>query len=86
MSIEYERLVRLRAVLLRQITLQRAGVLSFGIGPIRIGRNSEGIRHVFQNRFAHDLLTGGKSLWFMQLPISPSWYWSFGTGRGNSLW
>jgi RHS repeat-associated protein len=65
---------------------QRAGVLTFGIGPIRIGRNSEQIRHVFQNRFAHDMLTGGKSYWFMKLPISPSWYWSIGSGHGNTLW
>ena len=61
-------------------------VLSFGFGPIRIGRNSEQIRHVFQNRFAHDLLMGGESYWFKKLPISPSWYWSFGFGSGNTLW
>jgi len=28
----------------------RAGVLSFGFGPFRFGRNSEAIRHIFQNR------------------------------------
>ncbi|MDR1897734.1 MAG: hypothetical protein LBR10_13180 [Prevotellaceae bacterium] len=64
----------------------RAGVLSFGIGPFRIGRNSEGIRKVFQNQFAHDLLTGGKSLWFEVLPIKSSWYFYFGTGTGGTLW
>ena len=51
-----------------------------------IGRNSEQIRHVFQNRFAHDFLMGGKSYWFQKLPIAPSWYWSFGFGSGNTLW
>jgi hypothetical protein len=64
----------------------RAGVLSFGFGPFRFGRNSEQIRHVFQNQFAHDFLTGGKSKWFEVLPISPSLYWSFGTGTGGTLW
>jgi len=64
----------------------RAGVLSLSFGPIRFGRNSEGIRKVFQNQFAHDFLTGGKSLWFEVLPIPASWYWSFGFGTGDTLW
>jgi hypothetical protein len=64
----------------------RAGVLSLGFGPIRIGRNSEGIRKVFQNQFAHDFLTGGKSKWFKVLPIEPSWYWYWGTDTGGTLW
>jgi RHS repeat-associated protein len=64
----------------------RAGVLSFGFGPFRFGRNSEGIRKAFQNQFAHDFLTGGQSKWFRVLPIQPSWYWYFGTGTGNTLW
>ena len=64
----------------------RAGILSVGFGPFRFGRNSEQIRHVFQNRFAHDFLVGGQSKWFLPLPIAPSWFWSFGTGSGNTLW
>ena len=36
------------------IDKQHHGVLSFGIGPIRIGWDSESIRHTFQNRIAHD--------------------------------
>jgi hypothetical protein len=64
----------------------RAGVLSFGIGPFRTGGNSEKIREVFQNRFAHDILTGGKAKWFQVLPIASSLYWSFGTGTGGTLW
>ena len=64
----------------------RSGVLSLGFGPIRFGKNSEGIRKVFQNQFAHDILTGGKSLWFEVLPIPASWYWSFGFGTGDTLW
>jgi hypothetical protein len=64
----------------------RAGVLSFGFGPFRIGRNSEKIRETFQNRFAHDMLTGGSAKWFRVLPISSSWFWSFGIGTGGTLW
>jgi hypothetical protein len=64
----------------------RAGVLSIGVGPFRIGRNSEKIREVFQNRFAHDILTGGDAKWFRVLPISSSGFWSFGTGTGGTLW
>jgi hypothetical protein len=64
----------------------RAGVLSFGFGPVRIGRNSEQIRKVFQNQFAHDILTGGDAKWFRVLYIKPGWYWQFGFGSGNTLW
>jgi RHS repeat-associated protein len=64
----------------------RAGVLSLGFGPIRVGRNSEEIRKVFQNQFAHDILTGGDAKWFRVLDIMPRWYWYFGFGTGNSLW
>ena len=65
---------------------QRAGVLSFGIGPFLFGRNSEQIRHVFQNRFAHDMLTHGTAKWFQILDIPPSWFWYFGSSNGNTLW
>ena len=51
-----------------------------------IGRNSEQIRHIFQNRLAHDILGGGEAKWFLKLPIKPSWYFYFGTGSGNTLW
>ena len=67
---------------------QRAGVLSFSIGFFRFGRNSEMIRHIFQNEFAHDRLTRGanKAFWFKVLDIDPSWFWYFGTGNGDTLW
>jgi hypothetical protein len=64
----------------------RAGILSFGFGPFRFGRNSEQIRCVFQNRFAHDMLTGGKAKWFEVLDIDPSWYFYLGFGSGDTLW
>ena len=63
----------------------RAGVLYIGVGSIKIGRNSEQIRKVFQNQFAHDFLMGGKAKWFQVLPIPPTWFFYFGTG-GSSLW
>jgi hypothetical protein len=64
----------------------RAGVLSIGFGPIRIGRNSEQIRLIFQNKLAHDILNGGKAKWFEVLDIDPSWFFYFGTGSGGTLW
>jgi hypothetical protein len=64
----------------------RAGVLYLQIGPIRIGRNTEGIRHLFQNRFAHDYLTGGDSKWFEVLDRRRKWYFYFGGGTGGTLW
>ena len=63
----------------------RLGTLSFGVGPFRLGRNSESIRHVLQNKFAHDFMTGGKTKWFEVLPLRPRWYWGFGFG-GATLW
>lgn len=68
----------------------RAGVLSFGFGTIRVGRNSEQIRKVFQNQFAHDMLTKKNGIpeakWFRVLDIRPRWFWSLGFGSGNTLW
>jgi hypothetical protein len=69
----------------------RAGVLSFGFGPLRFGGNSEAIRHAFQNRFAHDFLMHGQTkdgpYWFMiNNGISPSGFFYFGLGSGNTLW
>ena len=64
----------------------RMGTLYFKAGPFRFGRNSEGIRKVLQNQFAHDLLTGGKSKWFEVLDLKPKWYWGFGYSGGGTLW
>jgi hypothetical protein len=65
----------------------RVGVLSIGLGPFRIGRNSESIRNTFQNKFAHDFLMRGKSPYFLRMGnVNPSWYWYFGTGSGNTTW
>jgi RHS repeat-associated protein len=64
----------------------RMGTFYFKIGPFRFGRNSEGIRKVFQNQFAHDWLTGGQSKWFEVLNLKPRWYWGFGYSGGSTLW
>lgn len=64
----------------------RAGVFYIGYGPIRIGRNSEQIRNLFQNRFAHDFLCKGDSPYFKVLDRPAQNYFYFGTGTGNSLW
>lgn len=61
----------------------RAGVLSVGFGPLRIGRNSERIRNTFQNELIHKNI--GTPL-FKVLTIAPKRYWHFGTGSGNTLW
>ncbi len=64
----------------------RSGIAYFGFGPIRIGRNSEGIRHQIQNRFAHDYLQKGRAAHFQVLDRSPKTYWYFGSGYGSGLW
>jgi hypothetical protein len=62
------------------------GTFCFRIGSFKVGRNSENIRHIFQNRFAHDFMTGGKTKWFEVLDLKPKWYWGFGYGSGGTLW
>ena len=65
----------------------RAGIFYVKVGPFRIGRNSEKIRHNAQNKFAHDFLMQGKSPYFkVDKTRKPEWYWNFGNGTGNSLW
>jgi hypothetical protein len=64
----------------------RMGTFYFRVGSFRFGRNSEKIRSVFQNQFAHDFLTGGKSLWYEVLNLKSRWYWGFGYSGGSTLW
>ena len=64
----------------------RAGILYMGIGPIKIGVNSEKIRHCFQNRFAHDLLCRGDSPYFKVLDRPTKSYIYFGSETGGTLW
>ena len=60
----------------------RAGVLSIGFGSFRIGRNSENIRAAIQNT-VHDWINCPR---FQKMDITPSWFWYFGSGSGNTLW
>lgn len=64
----------------------RAGVLYVGFGPFKIGANSEQIRNIFQNRFAHDFLCQGDTPYFKVLDRPSQTYFYFGTETGNSLW
>jgi hypothetical protein len=64
----------------------RMGTFYFKIDTFRFGRNSEGIRKVFQNQFAHDFLSGGKSLWYEVLNLKSRWYWGFDYSGGSTLW
>lgn len=65
----------------------RFGSFYFGIGPFRYGTNNEQNRHIFQNIFAHDIITKGDSKHF-QFMYNRPWrkYWYIGTGTGNTLW
>ena len=49
------------------------GIFYGGIGPFKIGRNSEGIRDYFQNQFAHK----PRGIpFFPKLPRPGRWFWS----------
>lgn len=70
---------------------QSYGILYFGFGSLKIGRDSEGIRHSFQNRLAHDGFNGGsrgseypwvKPFW----DRSPRWFIQFGGSNGSTLY
>ena len=53
---------------------------------MRFGRNSEMLRNLVQNKFAHDVMMGGKSPYFKVLNIRPSNYFSVGTYNPYTLW
>ena len=69
---------------------QHHGVLSLGIGPIRLGWDSEGIRHTFQNRLAHDHLWkynyGSEYAWVRVIGRDPSFFFYIGSSIGNTMW
>ena len=64
----------------------RAGYWYAGVGPIKIGWNSEGVRDFIQNKFAHDWLCKKDSPYFKVLDRPGSLYFYFGTETGNTLW
>ena len=50
-----------------EINQYRAGILSVGYKGYKIGINSDAVRHVIQNKFAHSFLTHQASIPRMQL-------------------
>lgn len=64
----------------------RLGAAYVGYKNIRVGANSEKIRHVIQNRVAHDMLTKGEAKWFKILNNNWSAYGNVGTLNPFSLW
>lgn len=71
--------------------LYRAGVLSLGYGGVEYGINSEGVRHLFQNRLIHDNFLdwfGRPSPWFERLPgqFPATGHYQIGPQRPFTLW
>lgn len=64
----------------------RAGIAYVGLGPFKIGTNSEKVRDRLQNHFAHDLICKGRSPYFKVLDRPAQTYFYFGTQTGGTLW
>ena len=66
----------------------RFGAAYFGYKSYRAGWNSEGVRHIIQNRFAHDFLSRGGPKHFRRLPSGYPGSFYGGVHRTNriSLW
>ncbi|MGB5980497.1 MAG: hypothetical protein WBG62_24000, partial [Cyclobacteriaceae bacterium] len=58
------------------------GIISLGFGPMKIGWDSEGIRHALQNRLTHDWLNGrnrGSAYpWMLRTDRRPRLFFQFG--------
>ena len=61
----------------------RAGVFYVGLGSIKLGWNSEGIRNCFQNELIHEPCGYP---YFKVLDIRPQFYFYYGNSTGNTLW
>lgn len=64
----------------------RLGAMYLGKDGYRVGWNSEKIRHIFQNRFAHDIITRGKAKWFEILPGYNSPYVNYQSFNRFTAW
>ena len=64
----------------------RMGALFAYYGNYRVGVNAEPVRHVIQNRFAHDIMTGGHSKWFQVMNKTWYPYFSYKTRNPYTLW
>lgn len=69
---------------------QRAGILYLGFAGIRLGLDTEGIRHMFQNRMTHDRFWtqnyGNMYPWIRRIEKRPRFYVYLGSGTGNTTW
>lgn len=63
----------------------RLGAAYLGYKNIKVGRNSENIRNVIQNRVAHDILRPGTPH-FKVLNLNTGYYGNVGTKNPFSLW
>jgi len=70
---------------------QSHGIFYIGFGSVKIGRDSENIRHGIQNQLAHDGFNRGyrgseypwvKPFWGRE----PEWYYYYGGGNGSTLY
>lgn len=66
----------------------RLGSAAIGYRGVFGGWNSESIRHIGQNRIAHDILTGGSSKHFRILPNAPyqGLYYGMRLNNYNTTW
>jgi Bacterial toxin 23 len=69
----------------------REGILYFGVGPIRIGRNCEAKRHKIQNHLAHDNKVIQKNPykkvpWFQITQAPNNRYFYFGSGSVSGVY
>lgn len=66
------------------------GILFVGFGPARIGIDAEGIRHLFQNRMAHDhfFKVGHGQFYphYTRLDRRPRFYFQFGWSSGSTFY
>jgi len=56
-----------------------AGVLYAGFGPVRVGWDSEGLRHFFQNKIGHDIISPTSPHIYRQYR-KPRFFWQLGGG------
>lgn len=68
--------------------MMEMNTLTAGYRGVFGGWNSESIRHIGQNRFAHDIVTGGRSKHFRMMPNAPhqGFYSGMRLNNYNTTW
>lgn len=66
----------------------RLGSAAIGYRDVFGGWNSESIRHIGQNRFAHDFIMRGESKHFRMMPNAPhqGFYYGMRLNNYNTTW